>query len=116
MPGDGPEFVEAAEPVISVAVHHSVHWARGTGLATGLTARFTHHGRVDASLPGVRVTLPAARVTFERTWIEWGDVDPMLQLGVGDVEAWANRRMGGLRSPTRLRGAARPRAVEGTVA
>jgi|NGEPerStandDraft_6_1074524.scaffolds.fasta_scaffold15340_2 hypothetical protein len=55
--------------------------------------------------PGSRVTRTwmGVRVTLERTWMEWGDVDPILQLGAadveGDVDAWANRLMGGLRSP-----------------
>jgi hypothetical protein len=68
--GDAAEPIEAtAEPDITVAAPDSVPWGQSEDLATHFSARFAHHVRVDAPHPGVRVTLPAGRVTAERTWI-----------------------------------------------
>ena len=67
--GDAAEPIEAtAEPDILVAAPDGVAWAQFNDLATHFCARFAHHVRVDAPHPGVRVTLPAGRVTAERMW------------------------------------------------
>jgi len=65
--GDASEAT--AEPNITVAAPDGVPWGQGQDLTTHYIARFAHHIRFDAPHPGVRVTLPAGRVTLERTWI-----------------------------------------------
>ena len=64
MSGDAAEAT--AEPDITVAAPDGVPWGQGQDLTTHYIASFAHHLRVDAPLPGVRVTSPAGRVTAER--------------------------------------------------